>query len=109
MGWSGYQDVVPPTLSKSVRGTVVHAYDSSRYYVGLHLVDICYVHRYFRMSAGWVLLEASVTAPLHRLTEALLGKRHIQSPSRRHYYLSPYSYDVEIAKRSKNSSKFLDF
>lgn len=106
MGWSSYQNVIPPALSKSVRGQVVHAHNFSCCRIRHDLVYICYILRYFRMSAGRIVLAASSPAALHRLPEVLLGKRYIKPSSRRYNPLSAYPYDMETTNVHEKQDLF---
>ncbi len=73
LGWPSYQDVIPPPLPKSVYRPVVHAHNCGCCCIGHHMVYIRHFHSDFRMSAGRIVLAASSTAALYRLTEVLLG------------------------------------
>ena len=95
MGWSSYQNVVPPPLSKNFRVQMVHARYSDCCNVGDDLVYICNIDRYFRVSAHRILLAASIAAALRRLTKVLLGKRHIEPSARCDNPVSTYTYDME--------------
>ena len=106
MGWSSYQNVVPPPLSQGVCGHVVPTHNSSCCYVSNDLVDFCHIDSYSRVSASRILLAASVTATLYRLTEVLLGKRHIKPPSRRCHPVFAYPYDMEITDVDEKQNLF---
>ena len=68
----------------SVRGEVVPAYNPRRRYGCYHLVCVGYINGNLRLPASRIVLAASSTAALHRITEVLLGKRHIEPSPRRH-------------------------
>ena len=95
MGWSSYQNVVPPSLSKNFRGQMVHARFSDCCNVGDDLVYMCHIDRDFRVSTRRILLATSIAAALRRLTEVLLGKRHIEPSARCDNPVSTYTYDME--------------
>lgn len=96
MDWSGHQNVVSPPLPQGVCSQMVPTHKSSCCFVGNDLVDFCDIDSYFRVSASRILLAASVTGTLYRLTEVLFGKRHIKPPSRRYHSVFACPYDMEI-------------
>ena len=95
MGWSSYQNVVSPPLSKNLRGQMVHAFTL----IVATLVMIWCISFtltvIFRVPAGRILLATSIAAALRRLTEVLLGEWYIRPPSRCENPVSAHSYDME--------------
>ena len=85
---------------------MVHARYSDCCNLGHDLVYICHIHRYFRVSAGRILLATFIAAALRRLTEVLLGKRHIEPSSRRDNPVSTYSHDMETTNVDEKQDLF---
>lgn len=86
---------------------MVPAYNPRRRYACYHLVGVGYINGNLRVPASRIVLAASSTAALHRLTEVLLGKRHIEPSPRRHNPVPTYSYDMET-KNAKEKQDLFD-
>lgn len=85
---------------------MVLAYNPCCRYARCRLEFLSHRHGDSRVPTGWIVLAASFTAALRRLTEVLLGKWHFQPSPGRHYPVPTYTYDMETTNVKKKQDFF---
>ena len=97
LGRARGQDVFPPPLPLSTHPRMVQTSYDIRGWVSVYMVYFCHGDCYRRMSTCVFLLAASSTTSQHRLSEVLLGKRHVEHVAGHYHLMSSHTTNLEVA------------